>query len=295
MDELDVVGALRPTVTISEEARVAARGKLDRASAAATQERRSIGRKAGALAAVAAVAALVSVGGTLWPSPTRDGNPTDSAYALVFADGSKLTPREVTRAIARGESDELLRRLGEYGVTLRIEEKAVHPDADGRFYGWSFHPSGTSQPDEYGSGWYIDETDAGSTLVVSIGRGEDASTRGLSLYEVFPELCDAIVPEDLAATQANLEALGFTAKWSVLHGHPDDPGYFNPSGTSQPDTGAGATLQAKTPEDGAIYAVLAGKPFGASFDVSPDMDSVLLEVVPDRGGRESRIWSGAGC
>lgn len=285
MDELDVVGALRPATTIPEEARVAARSKLDRASGEAPDERRSIGRRVGALAAVAAVAALVFVAGTLWPSPTRDGNPADSAYALVFADGSKLTPREVTAAIARGDSDELRRRLAEYGVTLRIEEKAVHPDADGRFYGWSFHPSGTSQPDEFGSGWYIDESDAGSTLVVSIGRGEEASTRGLSLWEVFPELCGAIVPEDLAATQANLEALGFTAKWSVLHEHPDDPGY----------TGAEATLQTDTPENGAIYAVLAGKPFGAAFDISPDLESVLLEVVPDRGGSESRIWSGAGC
>lgn len=285
MDELDVVGALRPAVTIPEEARVAARSKLDRVSVEATDERRSIGRRAGALAAVAAVAALVFVGGTLWPSSTHDGNPADSAYALVFADGSKLTAREVTRAIASGETDELQRRLAEYGVTLRIDEKTVHPDADGRFYGWSFHPSGTSQPGENGTGWYIDEDDAGSTLVVSIGRGEEASTRGLSLWEVFPELCDAIVPEDLAATQANLEALGFTAKWSLLHDHPDDPGY----------TSARATLQTETPEDGAIYAVLAGKPLGAAFDVSPDMESVLLEVVPDRGGRESRVWSGMGC
>ena len=288
MDELDVVGAVRPPVTIPEEARVAARSKLDRASAEAAQERRSIGRKAGALAAVAAVAALVFVGGTLWPSPTHDGNPADSAFALVFADGSKLTPREVTRAIAAGESDELRRRLAEYGVTLRIEEKTVHPDADGRFYGWTFNPSGTSEPDDYGTGWYIDESDAGSTLVVSIGRGEEASTQGLSMWEVFPELCDdVIVPKDLAATQANLEALGFTAKWSLLDGHPDDPDYF--------DTSHEARLQTKTPKDGVIYAVLAGKPFGAGYDVSPDMDSVLLEVVPDRGGRESRIWRGLGC
>lgn len=285
MDELDVVGALRPAVTIPEEARVAARSKLDRVSVEATDERRSIGRRVGALAAVAAVAALVLVAGTLWPSSTQDGNPADSAYALVFADGSKLTAREVTRAIAGGETDELQRRLAEYGVTLRIDEKTVHPDADGRFYGWSFHPSGTSQPGENGTGWYIDEDDAGSTLVVSIGRGEEASTRGLSMWEVFPELCDAIEPEDLASTQANLEALGFTAKWSLLNGHPDDPSY----------TGEGGTLQTETPEDGAIYAVLAGKPFGAAYDVSPDMDSVLLEVVPDRGGRESRVWRGMGC
>lgn len=67
MDELDVVGAMRPTVTIPEEARLAARRKLDGASADAPGERRSIGRRAGALAAVAAVAALVFVGGTLWP------------------------------------------------------------------------------------------------------------------------------------------------------------------------------------------------------------------------------------
>lgn len=282
MDELDVLRELRPAITVPREARVAARRKLDGASGDATNERRSMGRNAGALAAVAAVAAIVFVGGTLWSSPAHDGNPADSAFALVFADGSKLTAREVTRAIQRGETGELERRLARYGVTLTIEETAVHPDADGRFYGWSFHPSDTSRPREFGSSWYIDDADAGSTLVVSIGRGEETSTLGLSLYEVFPELCDAIVPTDLAATQANIEALGFTAKWAVLDGHPDDPGY----------TGAGATVSTETPKDGVIYAVLTGN--GDSYDVLPDLESVMLEVVPARAGK-SAIWSGRGC
>jgi hypothetical protein len=288
MDEIDVIRALRPKVTVAPEDRVAARSHLDHAI---RESRSRVGLpRVWRVVLAAAVVALVFVAGTFWPRTGEERIPPDSAVAIVFPDGSRLTAGEITRAVTDGRTDELRERLARYGINLRIDWSVVHPDAEGRFFGWSFHPAGTSEGRPFDSDWYVDERDAGSLLVVDLGRApredEEPTTRGLTLFEVFPKLCTAIFPTDLERTQANLEELGFTPTWSILNGHPDDPDY----------SGAGAVEQFETPETGVIYTVLADN--GSIDDVSPDMQSVMLEVVPVRSESETdgpAMWSGVGC
>lgn len=278
MVEVDLVKLLSPPVLLEPATRSRARARLDAQVAAAmvSARRRGASRRRGLRLAViaAAVAAVATVGVIALPSADPTGPGVASAHALILPDGSVLDRTDITRYVVEGRLDALKDRLDAFGVAVEVQRHPVHPEVVGELLGWTFQPADpeAAAAEPFDMTWTVDEGDKGSLLEIQIGRpaleGETYGTQGLSVFEIHPELCDAILYDDLQQTNRNLQALGFDVEWDLLSGNPDDPGY-DPSmrGVSQDPL-----------SDSTIYGVFQGT---AQTEYAPDRQKAIsIELVP---------------
>ncbi len=221
-------------------------------------------RRPGALAAAGAVAVLVAV--LVVAAPLAPGGGGTALAAMRLPDGEVV---EIERAFDRAQLDGLQAELARHGVVLHVEEVPVDPRADGRVYDVAFPPS--ARLDGEGR-LLVDEGGLPEPVVVTVGTGsaeQRGTSAGLTLYETFPELCDAIDVDDPRATGRGLRRLGFRVRW-VLVDHAGGDVRVPPPGT-------------------AVLSVLG--PGGELTDVPRDARELMVEVAP----RGSAILRGHGA
>ena len=208
---------------------------------------------------VAAAAAAVAVGTVLtieWDRPDVATSPApldiSDAEAVVFTDGTTVDIDELYDVA----NHERLRELfAEHGAELVIVERPVAPAADGRVY--SVRVS-TGAADELAAGRI--HLDAGDRVEVEVGRGDPAiGSEGLTLYELFPAIPEAVDREDPAATGQALEQLGFAVHWVLI----EAPGEGH---------------DVETPPPGTVVISVAG-PNGEWDSIDPKIDTLMVEVA----------------
>jgi hypothetical protein len=104
---------------------------------------------------------------------------------------------------------------------------------------------------------------------------ERVTTQGLTLFQVFPKVEQAIVRDDAVATGKALRALGFKVRWDLIELNPG-PG---PDG---PVTGQTRIVE---PSPGMVVLSVLG-PNGEGDSVDPFTDTLTVEVMMSREARE---------
>lgn len=287
MVEFDVVRMLAPKVEISASERMRARAKLDAliARSRGVSGPRRMGAKRAWAVAACAIALALGAAALPWGGAGRGGGPGPSvAQALVLPDGSTVTRTDVTRFIVDQRLPELRDRLAKFGVRVVVDEVRVHPDLDGTLRGWSFYPADPQHEatQEFDATWTVDQGDTGSTLRIQIGRGaeegETYTTEGMSVFQIHPELCDAIVFDDFDKTHRNLQQLGFELEWTTLSGNPDHDDYNS----------YGASTSNSPPSTGRIYAHGQGT---QSTEYAADRSKAIwIELVPGEAGGSTNSY-----
>jgi len=104
---------------------------------------------------------------------------------------------------------------------------------------------------------------------------ERVTTQGLTLFEIFPKVEQAIVRDDAVATGKAPRALGFKVRWELIelnpNAGPDDP----------PRRGPGSWNRAR----GWSCCRCSG-PNGEGDSVDPSTDTLMVEVMTSREARE---------
>jgi hypothetical protein len=244
--------------------------ELGRWLAASTrQTTRQAGRLGRRRLAMLALAGLVALG--LVAVPVLGPRPRDTAVARSFklSNGTVIGIEEFMDAknFAR-----LRQQFAAAGATLVIDEIPVNDRAIGRVFSIQMDadrpPAANADP----SGVRVR---AGERVEVTVGRrarpDERVTTQGLTLFEIFPKVKQAIVRDDAIATGRALRALGFKIRWELIepnpHAGPDDP----------------VTKQTRIvePSPGMVVLSVLG-PNGEWDSLDPFIDTLMVEVTTSR-------------
>jgi hypothetical protein len=244
--------------------------ELGRWLAASTrQTTRQAGRLGRRRLAMLALAGLVALG--LMAVPVLGPRPRDTAVARSFklANGTVIGIEEFFDAknFAR-----LRQQFANAGATLVIDEIPVHDRAIGRVFsvqmGFGQPPAADADP----SGVRVR---AGERVEVTVGRrarpDERVTTQGLTLFEVFPKVEQAIVRDDAVATGRALRALGFKVRWELIELNPD-------AGPDDPPTKGTRIVE---PDPGMVVLSVLG-PNGEWDSIDPFIDTLMVEVTTSR-------------
>jgi hypothetical protein len=203
--------------------------------------------------------------------PVLGPRPRDTAVARSFklANGTVIGIEEFfdSRNFPR-----LRQQFASAGATLVIDEIPVNDRAVGRVFsvqlGFGQPPAANADP----SGVRVR---AGERVEVTVGRqarpDERVTTQGLTLFEIFPKVEQAIIRDDAVATGRALRALGFKVRWELIELNPDDP----------------PTKQTRIvePSPGMVVLSVLG-PNGEGDSVDPFTDTLMVEVMTSREARE---------
>ncbi|HEV2815077.1 MAG TPA: hypothetical protein VGW10_17610, partial [Solirubrobacteraceae bacterium] len=164
---------------------------------------------------------------------------------------------------------ELRRRLAPYGIGLEVETRPVAPAAVGRVFGVQFPRRARFQRHRL-----VLEQGVGGAVRITVGRaarpGEDASTRGLTLFEVLPDVARAVDRKDPAGTGRRLAALGYEVRWKLI--------VDNPARDDDPAAGPTGWKDVPAPPPGTeILSVLNA---GGGNSATPQTRKLLIEVAP---------------
>jgi hypothetical protein len=219
--------------------------------------------------AMLVLAGLVALG--LVAVPVLGTRPPDTAVARSFklANGTVIGIEE----FFDGRNFPRLRQqFANAGATLVIDEIPVNDRAVGRVFsvqlGFGQPPAANADP----SGVRVR---AGERVEVTVGRqarpDERVTTQGLTLFEIFPKVEQAIIRDDAVATGRALRALGFKVRWELIELNPDDP----------------PTKQTRIvePSPGMVVLSVLG-PNGEGDSVDPFTDTLMVEVMTSREARE---------
>jgi hypothetical protein len=224
--------------------------------------------------AVLALAGLVALG-LVVAVPVLGPRPRDTAVARSFklADGTIIGIEEFfdSRNFPR-----LRQQFANAGATLVIDEIPVNDRAIGRVFsiqmGFGQPPAANADP----SGVRVR---AGERVEVTVGRrarpDERVTTQGLTLFEVFPKVKQAIVRDDAVATGRALRALGFKVRWELTELNPD-------AGPDDPPTKGTRIVE---PSPGMVVLSVLG-PNGEWDSIDPFIDTLMVEVTTSREVRE---------
>jgi hypothetical protein len=120
---------------------------------------------------------------------------------------------------------------------------------------------------------------AGERVEVMVGRrarsDERVTTQGLTLFEVFSKVGQAIVRDDAVATGKALRALGFKVRWELIELNPN-------AGPDDPPTKQTRIVE---PSPGMVVLSVLG-PNGEGDSIDPFIDTLMVEVVTSREARE---------
>jgi hypothetical protein len=250
-------------------------GELSRWLAASTrQTTRQAGRVGRRRVAMLALAGLVALG-LVVAVPVLGPRPRDTAVARSFklANGAVIGIEEFfdLRNFPR-----LRQQFADAGATLVIDEIPVNDRAIGRVFsvqlGFGQPPAANADP----SGVRVR---AGERVEVMVGRrarpDERVTTQGLTLFEVFPKVEQAIVRDDAVATGRALRALGFKVRWELIELNPD-------AGRDDPPTKGTRIVE---PDPGMVVLSVLG-PNREWDSIDPFIDTLMVEVTTSREARE---------
>ena len=250
------------------------RAELGRWLAASTgQSTRPAAGRGRRRVAMLALASLVAVG--LVAVPVLGPRPRDTAVARSF----KLSNGTVVGIEEFFDSRNFPRLRQEFasaGATLVIDEIPVNARAIGRVFSIQMDadrpPAANADP----SGVRVA---AGERVEVTVGRrarpDERVTTEGLTLFEVFPKVEQAIIRDDAVATGRALRALGFKIRWELIELNPD-------AGPDDPPTKGTRIVE---PDPGMVVLSVLG-PNGEWDSIDPFIDTLMVEVMTSREARE---------
>jgi hypothetical protein len=170
----------------------------------------------------------------------------------------------------------LRQQFADADATLVIDEIPVNDRAIGRVFSIQMDadrpPAANADP----SGVRVR---AGERVEVTVGRrarpDERVTTEGLTLFEVFPKVKQAIVRDDAVATGRALRALGFKIRWELIELNPD-------AGPDDPPTKGTRIVE---PSPGMVVLSVLG-PNGEWDSIDPFIDTLMVEVTTSREARE---------
>jgi hypothetical protein len=248
--------------------------ELGRWLAASTrQTTRQAGRLGRRRLAMLALAGLVALG--LVAVPVLGPRPRDTAVARSFklSNGTVIGIEEFMDA---KNFAWLRQQFAAAGATLVIDEIPVNARAIGRVFSIQMDadrpPAANADP----SGVRVA---AGERVEVTVGRrarpDERVTTEGLTLFEVFPKVEQAIIRDDAVATGRALRALGFKIRWELIELNPD-------AGPDDPPTKGTRIVE---PDPGMVVLSVLG-PNGEWDSIDPFIDTLMVEVTTSREVRE---------
>jgi hypothetical protein len=244
--------------------------ELGRWLAASTrQTTRQAGRLGRRRLAMLALAGLVALG--LVAVPVLGPRPRDTAVARSFklSNGTVIGIEEFMDA---KNFAWLRQQFAAAGATLVIDEIPVNARAIGRVFSIQMDadrpPAANADP----SGVRVA---AGERVEVTVGRrarpDERVTTEGLTLFEVFPKVEQAIIRDDAVATGRALRALGFKIRWELIELNPD-------AGPDDPPTKGTRIVE---PDPGMVVLSVLG-PNGEWDSIDPFIDTLMVEVTTSR-------------
>jgi hypothetical protein len=248
--------------------------ELDRWLAVSTrQPTRPAGRLSRRRVAIVVLAGLVALG--LVAVPVLGPQPRDTAVARSFklSNGAVIGIEEFfdSRNFPR-----LRQQFAKAGATLIIDEIPVNDRAIGRVFSiqMNFDQPPAANTDPAGV-----RVRAGERVEVTVGRrarpDERVTTQGLTLFEIFPKVEQAIVRDDAVATGKALRALGFKVRWELIELNPD-------AGPDDPPTKGTRIVE---PGPGMVVLSVLG-PNGEGDSVDPFTDTLMVEVMTSREARQ---------
>ena len=104
---------------------------------------------------------------------------------------------------------------------------------------------------------------------------ERVTTQGLTLFEIFPKVEQAIIRDDAVATGRALRALGFKLRWELIELNPN-------AGPDDPPTKQTRIVE---PDPGMVVLSVLG-PNGEGDSIDPFTDTLMVEVMTSREARE---------
>jgi|GEM_PF-3133695 len=244
--------------------------ELGRWLAASTrQTTRQAGRLGRRRLAMLALAGLVALG--LVAVPVLGPRPRDTAVARSFklSNGTVIGIEEFMDA---KNFAWLRQQFAAAGATLVIDEIPVNARAIGQVFSIQMDadrpPAANADP----SGVRVA---AGERVEVTVGRrarpDERVTTEGLTLFEVFPKVEQAIIRDDAVATGRALRALGFKIRWELIELNPD-------AGPDDPPTKGTRIVE---PDPGMVVLSVLG-PNGEWDSIDPFIDTLMVEVTTSR-------------
>jgi hypothetical protein len=250
------------------------RAELGRWLAASTRRpTRPAGRLGRRRVAMLVLAGLVALG--LVAVPVLGPRPRDTAVARSFklANGSVIGIEDFFDA---RNFPRLRQQFANAGATLVIEEIPVHDRAVGRVFSIQLDadrpPAANADPTGV-------KVRAGERVEVIVGRrarpDERVTTQGLTIFEIFPKVKQAIVRDDAIATGTALRALGFKVRWELIELNPD-------AGPDDPPTKQTRIVE---PSPGMVVLSVGG-PNGEGDSLDPFTDTLMVEVMTSREARE---------
>jgi hypothetical protein len=235
-----------------------------------TRQAGRLGRRRGAMLALAGLVALGLVA-----VPVLGPRPRDTAVARSFklSNGTVIGIEEFMDA---KNFAWLRQQFAAAGATLVIDEIPVNARAIGRVFSIQMDadrpPAANADP----SGVRVA---AGERVEVTVGRrarpDERVTTEGLTLFEVFPKVEQAIIRDDAVATGRALRALGFKIRWELIELNPD-------AGPDDPPTKGTRIVE---PDPGMVVLSVLG-PNGEWDSIDPFIDTLMVEVTTSREVRE---------
>jgi len=233
------------------------------------QTTRQAGRLSRRRLAMLALAGLVALG--LVAVPVLGPRPRDTAVARSFklSNGTVIGIEEFMDA---KNFAWLRQQFAAAGATLVIDEIPVNARAIGRVFSIQMDadrpPAANADP----SGVRVA---AGERVEVTVGRrarpDERVTTEGLTLFEVFPKVEQAIIRDDAVATGRALRALGFKIRWELIELNPD-------AGPDDPPTKGTRIVE---PDPGMVVLSVLG-PNGEWDSIDPFIDTLMVEVTTSR-------------
>jgi hypothetical protein len=248
--------------------------ELGRWLAASTrQPTRQAGRRGRRRVAMLALAGLVALG--LVAVPVLGPRPRDTAVARSFklANGTVIGIGEFfdSRNFPR-----LRQQFANAGATLVIDQIPVNDRAVGRVFSVQL---GSGQPPAANADPSGVRVRAGERVEVTVGRRarpeERVTTEGLTLFEIFPKVEQAIIRDDAVATGRALRALGFKLRWELIE--------LNPN--ADPDDPPTKQTRIVEPDPGMVVLSVLG-PNGEGDSIDPFTDTLMVEVMTSREARE---------
>jgi hypothetical protein len=223
--------------------------------------------------AVLALASLVALG--LVAVPAFGPRPHDMAVARSFRL-SNGTVIDIEQFMDPRNFPRLREQFASAGATLIIDEIPVNDRAVGRVFsiqmGFDRPPAANADPGGV-------RVRPGERVEVTVGRrarpDERVTTQGLTIFEIFPKVKQAIVRDDAIATGRALRALGFKIRWELIEPNPD----------AGPDDPATRQTRIVEPSPGMVVLSVLG-PNGEGDSVDPFTDTLMVEVMTSREARE---------
>ena len=235
-----------------------------------TRQPGRLGRRRVAMLALAGVVALGLVA-----VPVLGPQPRDTAVARSFklANGTVIG---IDEFFDSGNFPRLRQQFANAGATLVIDEIPVNDRAIGRVFSVQLDSGQPPVANADPSGVRVR---AGERVEVTVGRrarpDERVTTQGLTLFEVFPKVEQAIVRDDAIATGQALRALGFKIRWELIELNPN-------AGPDDPPTKGTRIVE---PSPGMVVLSVGG-PNGEWDSIDPFIDTLTVEVMTSREARE---------